>query len=295
MRCTNLFRDGIRNEDSRNARHLFGCHAAFALATLAAMILIASGPGYAQTKTTYACKDPVTNLTRTVSTAACLPDEILVISARGTTATAKTSGHGTKKVTYSATADIYDCCFDSNGANATNGDSLLTRSDDYPNPGAVNNAIYASQIIASSTTANPDWNLRLSNTAVPTRTIYLTLEPFLPNGNYSDSVEVSSTCFNDNGVAFSWLTMASQTSYGDCTFNVEFAINGVMYWLRMSKNYDPSGRALVTCNFRNSSGCNNWSIVPNMSMPYATVANLYRNGTLLGPVYNTFRVDVTIP
>src|SRR5262249_49460314 len=128
--------------------------------------------------------------------------------------------------------------------------------------------------------------------------------PGQPPGYYWENVEVYSACRdqNLNIVPFQNILTASN----NCSLGVDFNSGGTVYKLIMSPQLPApgpaTGLATVTCNSVSGGQCVNWTIVPNMTAPNATVANLYSYTggrtspwVFIGQYYNTFRVNVTNP
>ena len=207
-----------------------------------------------------------------------------------------------KATTIQVTATIYD-------ENSAPND-LLLRSDDYngnglwqatyDNSGGVTSRIFSS---------NGSWQLYLGNQSV--RRIWLTLSrpannsgpAPVPDGYYSDSVEVYSRCWDTNNQETGLLVIPPGMANTRCTLGVDFAYARTKYKLVMGPTISGTGWATVSCNAGSGATCDNWTITPNSvagSGNVPTVAALYKfakNGSLvfLGWYYNTYRIDVTNP
>lgn len=176
------------------------------------------------------------------------------------------------------------------------GNPLFTRSDDYNGAGAA--TYTAVNSVASRISTDGIWQLLLANQTA--RRVYLVLASQgmpIPDGYYSASVEVFSKCFDQNNVQVSLRTIPVGGSNGNCSFGVDFSSGRTKYKLAMSPVYAGTGRALVTCNTASGGNCVDWTIVPNMNVSNAGVANLYHfanNGSLIldGAYHNWYSVNV---
>ena len=172
---------------------------------------------------------------------------------------------------------------------------LLTRSDDFNGTGQADYA--PSNEISSSVGAG--WQLYIGNQTI--RTVYLVLRSQgipLPDGYYSQNMEVYTQCYDANAVQVGIQAMAQGSVNGNCSFGVDFGSGGVRYKLVMSPGHAGTGRSLVTCLAASNGSCTKWSIVPNSTVLNAGVANLYhfaRNGSLVldGVYHNSYRVTAT--
>jgi hypothetical protein len=193
---------------------------------------------------------------------------------------------------------------------ASDGTQLLMRSDDYDGSGQ---ATYGAGIF------NGEWDLILYNQSL--RTLWITPNDPVgsqpvgpPPGYYSQGVQTSSRCFDQNGNTVPLQNIL--TSSGKCKLGINFNSGGTLYKLLMSPfpfsgsgdgtpicpstGCPATGVVSVTCNKVSSGQCVSWTIVPNTSAPNANVANLYSSGkrstwVYIGQYYNTFRIDVTNP
>lgn len=222
------------------------------------------------------------------------------------TSVVATSGQKTKSTSTSVTTIVYD--------DGTDGSQLLMRSDDYNGTGE---ATYTGANII-----NGEWDLILSSQSV--RTLWVTpnepvgSEPAAPpSGYYSQGVQTSSRCFDQNGNTVPLANVL--TSSGNCKLGINFNSGGTLYKLLMSPfpfsgggDGTPScptggcpatGVVTVTCNKVSNAQCASWTITPNTNAANANVANLYeysgqgRNAAFvfIGQYYNSFRIDVTNP
>ena len=218
------------------------------------------------------------------------------------------SGQKTKTTSTSVTTIVHD-------SDAT-GNQVLMRSDDFNGTGE---ATYTGGTIIGG---GDEWDLILFGQSV--RTMWITPdnpvgpEPAAPPpGYYSQGVQTSSRCFDQNGNVVPLANIV--TSSGNCKLGINFNSGGTLYKLLMSPfpfsapgDGTPScpsggcpttGVVTVTCNQLSNGACVNWTITPNSSAANANVANLYRETSqrgktvwvYIGQYYNTFRIDVTNP
>jgi hypothetical protein len=200
---------------------------------------------------------------------------------------------------------------------------LLMRSDDYNGSGQATYTSTSSRNSSlTSWIVNGEWDLILYSQSL--RTLWITPNDPVgsqpvgpPAGYYSQGVQTSSRCFDQNGNTVPLANVV--TSSGNCKLGVNFNSGGTLYKLLMSPfpfsgagdgtptcpptGCPPTGVVTVTCNQVSNSQCVSWTIVPNTSAANANVANLYwysskgKNSSwvFLGQYYNTFRIDVTNP
>lgn len=196
---------------------------------------------------------------------------------------------------------------------------LLTRSDDYNGSGQATYTTTSHKSSSlSSWIVNGEWDLILYNQSL--RTLWITPNDPVgsqpagpPAGYYSQGVQSSSRCFDQNGNTVPLQNVL--TSSGNCKLGVNFNSGGTLYKLLMSPfpfsgsgdgtpicpptGCPATGVVSVTCNKVSSGQCVSWTIVPNTNAPNANVANLYSSGKkgwlYIGQYYNTFRIDVTNP
>jgi hypothetical protein len=178
----------------------------------------------------------------------------------------------------------------------------------YAAPGYAVYASGAGIISRIDSYGNSDWDLRLGDS---TRGFYLTLNPVsgsgaagLPSGPTFYNGQLISRCFDPTGATtnvVSWFSISGANP--NCAMRVNFNYLGNGYSLVMSPYQAGTGRAEVYCNAHalSDGSCVDWTILPNLSVSNATIANLSsinaRNGkeTLIGAYYLTFRVHVTAP
>ena len=214
---------------------------------------------------------------------------------------------GKPSPTPTPTPDVTSTVYDT----SSTGDPLLLQSDNLYASGAPGSAVYASGagvISRIDSYGNSDWDLRLADS---TRGFYLTLNPVsgsvapgLPSGPTFYNGQLISRCFDPTGATtnvFSWFSISGANP--NCAMRVNFNYLGNGYSLVMSPYQAGTGRAEVYCNAHalSDGSCVDWTILPNLSVSNATIANLSsinaRNGkeTLIGAYYLTFRVHVTAP
>ena len=191
------------------------------------------------------------------------------------------------------------------------GNPLLMGSDDFNASGF---ATYTSTSghgtsLTSRLTTNGGWQLLLNGQTA--RTIHLILASQgisgIPDGYYSNSVEVFARCFDANNVQVSLLQMTAGASNGNCTFGVDFGIGRTIYKLALGPDFDaaaPTGRALVTCTSSANGECASWTVEPNPAtmttfaltngqFVSAPAANLYAGSAgFQGSYHNSFFVRV---
>ena len=210
------------------------------------------------------------------------------------------------KQTPTPTPDVTSTVFDT----SSTGDPLLLQSNDLYAAGAPGYAVYSASSSAGvisriDSYGNSDWDLRLGDS---TRGFYLTLNPVsgsgaagLPSGPTFYNGQLISRCFDPSGATtnvFSWFSISGANP--NCAMRVNFNYLGNGYSLVMSPYQAGTGRTEVYCNTI-SGPCVDWTILPNLNVSNATIANLLsinaRNGkeTLVGAYYLTFRVHVTAP
>ncbi len=202
--------------------------------------------------------------------------------------------------------------------NDSAGGQLFLRSDASNGTGE---ATYSnSRTLTSAIEANGEWRLQWGS--MSTRALWITPNDPVDNsqpasppaGYYTQGIEVVSVCRDQTGniVPFENLVNGSNT----CSLGVDFITGGIEYKLFMSPSgvpadsgsscpstgCPPTGVATVTCDEVSSNQCVNWTITPNLTAPYATVASLFSyTGTraqpwvYIGQYHNTFRINATHP
>jgi hypothetical protein len=188
--------------------------------------------------------------------------------------------------------NVTSTIFDTDSAGAL----LLTRSDHF---NGIGQASYAPSSSISSVVGT-NWRLFIGNQTA--RTVYLALKSQgvpLPDGYYSQYMEVYAQCYDASNVQVSILAMAAGSSNGNCSFGVDFGSGGVKYKLVMGPVHPATGRSVVTCVSAATTGsCTKWSIVPNATVANAGVAQLYhysKSGSLVPDslYHNSYRVTAT--
>ena len=206
---------------------------------------------------------------------------------------------------------------------ASDGSQLLMRSDDYNGSGQASYTSFSSRNSSlSSSIVNGEWDLILYNQSL--RTLWITPNDPVgsqpsgpPPGYYSQGVQSSSRCFDQNGNTVPLQNVV--TSSGNCKLGVNFNSGGTLYKLLMSPfpfsgsgdgtptcppgGCPTTGVVTVMCNAVSNGQCVSWTITPNTSAPSANVANLYwysskgksASWVFIGQYYNAFRIDVTNP
>jgi len=120
-----------------------------------------------------------------------------------------------------------------------------------------------------------------------------------PAGQYSQYVEMTSKCFDQNLNLVPLQNVVNTSS--NCFLAVDFGSGGVKYKLAMGPSLPApgpaTGTATVTCNAVSGAQCVNWTITPTNS---PAVANLYyyaKGGklTFIGQYFNTYRIGMTNP
>jgi hypothetical protein len=221
-------------------------------------------------------------------------------------ATSAMAAKGGGKPTPTPTPNVTSTIFDT----SSTGDPLLLQSDDLYAGGAPGYAAYSTSAITGVVSLidgynYDDWNLTLNGS---TRGFYLTLNPVsgaagLPSGTSFYSGRMISRCYDPTGATtntYSWFNITGANP--NCAMRLNFSYLGNGYTMVMSPIYPGTGKAEVYCNASGSSGsCADWTILPNLNAPSATIANLYsvdaHNGkeTLVGAYHLTFRIHVTYP
>jgi hypothetical protein len=207
------------------------------------------------------------------------------------------------------TTTVYD--FDASGA------PLLMRSDDYNGTGQATyttiNGCGNTADLFSGINSKGAWHLDLYNQS--TRTLWITPNSPVdgsqpagpPAGNYWQSVEAYSQCYDQSGNIVPFQNLTSGSS--NCSLGVDFqsatgSNKGTKYKLVMSP-YLPgtgpaTGLASVACNAVSNGQCVNWTIMPNTAAANANVSDLFyfnqRGGLVfVGRYYNTFRINASNP
>jgi hypothetical protein len=173
---------------------------------------------------------------------------------------------------------------------------LPTQSDDFNGAGF---ATYTSvSKVTSQIRSDGGWQLYLGNQTARTIRLALASQGIpIPDGNYSANVEVYGACFNANDVRVNLLAMSAGEVNENCSFGFDVSVGRTKYKLTMGNAWPGTGRAKVTCNAADASGCSNWSFVPDLAAANAGVANLYHfanNGSLVldGVYHNSYSVVV---
>ena len=189
----------------------------------------------------------------------------------------------------------------------TSGNPLAFAGDDLNGT----QAIYTNTGNVTTGVGNPGgWGLNLDNQV--SRRVCLTFSrvdgaaPGVPNGCYSENVEIYAHCHDLSGNEIGLLTIQVGSPQGNCLFGFDFNTGRIKYKWEMGQSLQtspaggPTGLAIVACNSVGVTGaCNSWTIAPNTGAQYPTIANLYDWGhhglEYLGQYYLTFLIDATNP